>query len=153
MTAPRHLEESTVHRRRLAFLFTMLVGTLCGAATAAEIKGADILKHPCGKLAVKAMGLLSQGKFEEANKLSTKALQDRWMATPAKERAMMADLAKEMSPSESEYTAMVKAGGLLVVDDKAGKLTVTQKSQDASGSSTRTITTKFAVSGGECLMD
>ena len=142
-----------MHPHKFAVLSTMLIGALCGTVSAAEIKGAEILNHPCGKVAVKAMGLLNQGKFEEANKLSTKALQDRWNARPAKEREMMAGLAKEMSPSEGEYIAMVKAGGLLVVDDQAGKLTVTQKTQDANGSSTRTITTKFAVSGGECLMD
>jgi hypothetical protein len=142
-----------MHLYRFAFLPALLLGALCCSVSAAEIKGAEILNHPCGKLAVKAMGLLSQGKFEEANKLSTKALQDRWTATPAAERAMVAELAKAMSPSEGEYTAMIKADGLLVVDDKAGKLTVTQKSKDASGSSTRTITSKFAVNGGECLMD
>ena len=142
-----------MHHHKSAVLSTILAGALCGTVSAAEIKGADILNHPCGKVAVKAMGFLHQGKFEEANKLSTKALQDRWLATPAKERAMIADLAKEMSPPEAEYIAMVKSHGVLVVDDTAGKLTITQKTQDASGTSTRTMTSKFAINGGECLMN
>jgi hypothetical protein len=153
MAAPEFGEKTAMHHRQFTLLSTMLVGALCGTAAAAEIKGAEILDHPCGKVAVKAMGLISQGKFEEVNKLSTKAMQDRWLARPEKERKMMAELAREMSPSEAEYTAMVKSEGLLVVDDKAGKLTVTRKYQDANGSGTRTISTKFAVNGSECLMD
>ena len=142
-----------MNHREFAALAALLACILCGGASAAEIKGAEILNHPCGKVAVKSMGLLSQGKIEEANKLTTKAMQERWAAMPAKDKQMMAGLAKEMSPSEAKFTAMVKADGVLVVDDKTGKLTVTQKTQDANGSSTSTTRTEFAVNGGECLIN
>ena len=55
-----------------------------GTVQAAEVKGAAILDTPCGKVAVKQMGLLHAGKFDEANKLSTKEMQDQWKAMPAK---------------------------------------------------------------------
>ncbi|MFO1310901.1 MAG: hypothetical protein U1F41_02430 [Burkholderiales bacterium] len=46
---------------------------LCGTAHAAtEIKGAAILDNPCGKVAVKQMGLVNAGKMEDANKLMTR---------------------------------------------------------------------------------
>ena len=142
-----------MNHRRFAAMSALLAGTVCGAASAAEIKGAEILNHPCGKVAVKSMGLLSQGKIEEANKLGTKAMQERWNAMPAKDREMMAGMAKMMSPPEAKFAAMIKAGGVLDVDGKAGKLTVTEKKQDANGSSTSTTSTEFAVNGGECLIN
>lgn len=142
-----------MNHRRFAALSAFIGCTLCASASAAEIKGAEILSHPCGKVAVKSMGLLNQGKIEEANKLTTKAMQERWKAMPAKDREMMAGMAKMVSPTESQFTASIKADGVLVVDDKAGKLTVTQKKQDANGSSTSTTSTEFAVNGGECLIN
>ncbi len=47
---------------------------IAGTASAADIKGAAILDHPCGKVAVKHMGLMHAGKVDEANKLSTKEM-------------------------------------------------------------------------------
>jgi len=71
---------------------------LCGpAAAATTLKGAAILDNPCGKVAVKQMGLLHAGKFDEANKLSTKEMQAQWAAMPAKDREMMSAMSKEMS--------------------------------------------------------
>lgn len=141
-----------MHHRRFAALAALLGTALCGAASAAEIKGADILNHPCGKIAVKSMGLLNQGKIEEANKLATKSMQDRWKAMPAKDRLVMAGMAKMVSPPEDKFAEMIKAGGVLEVDDKAGKLTVVEKKQDANGSSTSTTNTSFAINGAECLI-
>jgi hypothetical protein len=74
---------------------------LSGAASAvsgeSEIKGAAILDHPCGKVAVKQMGLTHAGKMDEANKLTTKEMQEQWKAMPAKDRTMMSGMMKEMS--------------------------------------------------------
>ena len=126
---------------------------LCGPVEAAsEIKGAAILNHSCGKVAVKQMGLLHAGKFDEANKLSTKEMQDQWKAMPAKDRSMMSGMAKEMSETEAQYTAEIKANGLLVVDGQAATLTVKKTTKDANGTSTSTTTQEFKLNGNECLV-
>ncbi|MEO7546988.1 MAG: hypothetical protein ABIT82_01080 [Ramlibacter sp.] len=141
-----------MNHRRFAALSALFACTLCGVASAAEIKGAEILNHACGKVALKSAGLLRQGKMDEANMLSTKTMQDRWKAMPAKDREMIVGMAKITTPTEAEFTAAIKTGGVLVVDDKSGKLTVTQKKQDANGSSTSTTTQEYAINGSECLI-
>jgi len=123
-----------------------------GMVQAAEVKGAAILDTPCGKVAVKQMGLLHAGKFDEANKLTTKEMQDRWQAMPAKDRAMMSDMSKEMSQTEAQYAADIKANGVLVVNGAAATLTVKKTTKDASGSSTSTTTQEFRMTGSECLV-
>ena len=126
---------------------------LCGLAGAATtLKGAAILENPCGKVAVKQMGLLHAGKFDEANKLSTKEMQDQWKSMPAKDRTMMSAMSKEMSQTESQYADEIKANGVLVVDGASAKLTVTRTAKDANGSSTSTTTQAFQVNGNECLV-
>ena len=133
-------------------LSLMLGGVTQPVAAATEIKGAAILAHACGKIAVKQMGLLKAGKIDEANKYSTKEMQDRWKSMPAKDREMMTKMAMGMSESEAQYSASIKAGGVLVVDGDSGKLTVVKKTQDANGSSTSTTTQEFRLNGGECLV-
>lgn len=138
------------------FICTVLPFMLCGPAEAAsaksEIKGAAILNHPCGKVAVKQMGLLHAGKFDDANKLSTKEMQDRWNAMPAKDRSMMSDMAKEMSETEQQFTAEIKTSGVLVVDGQVATLTVQKTTKDANGTSTSTTKQEFILNGGECLI-
>ena len=109
------------HRRCSTLVIsTVLPIILYGAAGVAlgksEIKGAAILENPCGKVAVKQMGLVHAGNMDEANKLSTKEMQDQWKAMPAKDRTMMSGMMKEMSQTEAQYAADIKANGVLVVD-------------------------------------
>jgi len=127
---------------------------LSGYALAAPttIKGAAILDNPCGKVSVKQMGLVHAGKFEDGNKLSTKEMQDEWKAMPAKDRTMMAGMAKEMYQTEAQYTADIKANGVLVVDGDAATLTIKKETKDKSGTSTSTMTQRFKLSGSECLI-
>jgi hypothetical protein len=125
----------------------------CPAAFAAQtIKGAAILDHPCGKTATRHMGYLHEGKMEDANRLSTKALQAQWQAMPAKDRTMMAGMSKSMSPSAEQYGDAIRRNGVLAVDGSNAVLTVTQTKRDANGSSTETMTQKFAMEGGQCLV-
>src|SRR5579872_419164 len=70
-----------------------------------EIRGAAILSHPCGKVAVKHMGLVHAGKMDEATKLGTPEMQAQWKALPEKERAMMSDMMKATSTTEAEFSA------------------------------------------------
>ena len=126
---------------------------LCsGSVAAAEIKGAAILDHPCGKTAVKQMGLVHAGKMEDANKLSTKEMQDQWKKMPAKDRDMMAGMMKQMSATEQDFSNDIKSNGVLAVDGQNATLTVKKTTKDKSGSSTSTMTQRFKLDGKECLV-
>jgi len=115
-----------------------------------EIRGAAILAHPCGKVAVKHMGLVHAGKFDEAMKLGTSEMQEKWKALPEKDRTGMSGMMKEMSKSEAEFSAEIKAGGLLVVEGSQATLTVKQEHKDANGTSSETTTHLFALDGTTC---
>lgn len=143
--------------RRIPALFVSIAlpFALAAAGTASaksEIKGAAILDHPCGKVALKQMGLAHAGKMDEANKLSTKEMQDQWKAMPEKDRTMMSGMMKEMSPTEAQFSADIKANGVLVVDDPSANLTVKKSTKDKNGSSTETMTQSFKIDGSQCLV-
>ncbi|HEY7905255.1 MAG TPA: hypothetical protein VIH36_17530 [Casimicrobiaceae bacterium] len=147
-----------MHKNRVSTVVSCLAlsGALCGlsatAGAATEIKGAPILDHPCGKVAVKQMGLLHAGKVDEANKLSTKEMQDRWKAMPAKDREMMAGMSKEMSPTADKFASDIRSNGVLAVDGSNATLTVKTTQKDANGSSTSTTTQQFKIDGAQCLV-
>lgn len=126
------------------------LAVLAAPAAAEEISGAAILDHACGKTAVKHMGLVHAGKMAEAVKLGTPEMQKEWNALPAEEREMMAGMMKEMAKSEADFSADLKAHGKLVVDGAAATLTVTKKTEDASGSGTETMTQKYAIDAKGC---
>src|SRR5688572_16410434 len=131
-----------MNNRRFSALVlgTVLASALCGVAEAAttEVKGAAILDHPCGKVAVKQMGFMHAGKIDDAIKLSTKEMQDQWKAMPAADRTMMSGMMKEMAQPEPQFSADIKANGLLVVDGQTATLTVKKTTTDANGSNTST---------------
>jgi hypothetical protein len=140
------------------FSMLVIVGALplmlygAGAMAKSELKGAAILDHPCGKVAVKQMGLTHAGKMDDANKLTTKEMQEQWKAMPAKDRTMMTGMMKEMSQTEADYSADIKSSGVMVVDGQAATLTVSKKTKDKNGSSTSTTTQNFKMDGNECLV-
>jgi len=138
----------------LGALLSLAPLALAGAAEApkTEIKGAAILDHPCGKVAVKQMGLIHAGKFEEANRLTTKEMQEQWKAMPAKDREMMTGMMKEMSKSEADFAKEIKAFGVLAVDGDKATLTIKQEHKDANGSSTDTMTQNYVIDGTTCLI-
>jgi hypothetical protein len=128
----------------------MLYGAI--AMGKSEVKGAAILDHPCGKVAVKQMGLTHAGKMDDANKLTTKEMQDQWKAMPAKDRTMMSGMMREMSQTEADYSADIKSSGVLVVDGPSAMLTVSKKTKDKNGTSTSTTTQNFKMDGNQCLV-
>jgi hypothetical protein len=138
----------------LSALLSLAPFALAGAAEAPKtvIKGAAILDHRCGKVALKQMGLIHAGKFEEANKLTTKEMQDQWKAMPAKDREMMTGMMKEMSKSEADFAKEIKAFGVLAVEGDKATLTLKQEHKDANGSSTDTMTQNYVIDGGKCLI-
>lgn len=135
-----------------AVLSVALFSIAAAASAKSEVKGAAILDHPCGKTSVKQMGLTHAGKMEEANKLTTKEMQDQWKAMPAKDKTMMSGMMKEMSQTEDQYAADIKANGVLVVDGPTAVLTVKKTTKDKSGSSTSTMTQNFKIDGNQCLV-
>lgn len=141
-----------IRRPSVVLLSTVVVLSLLGRAGAAatEIKGAAILDHPCGKVAVKHMGLVHAGKVEEATKLGTQEMQDQWKAMSAEDRKMMSGMMKELSKTEAQFAAEIKSGGLLVVDGNTATLTVKQEHKDENGHSTNTLTQRYVVDGATC---
>jgi hypothetical protein len=139
---------------RAFFLTVALFSVLFGQATAesqkTEIQGAAILAHPCGKVAVKHMGLVHAGKIEEAGKLGTQEMQDQWKAMPAKDRTMMTEMMKEMSKTEEQFAADIKAGGSLVIEGNKATLTIKQEHKDANGTVTDTLTQSYKIDGTVC---
>ncbi len=144
---------------KIHFLSAILLSTVAlltplgrAGAAPAEIKGAAILEHPCGKVAVKQMGLVHAGKMEEAMRLGTQEMQDKWKGTPADDRKMMSEMMKEMSKTAAQLSADIKAGGVLTVDGNSGTLTVKREHKDANGSSTETWTQRYGIDGARCLI-
>jgi hypothetical protein len=128
--------------------------SLSGAAAAAgtEIKGVAILDHPCGKVSVKQMGLVHAGKMEEANKLTTKEMQEQWKAMPASDRVMMSGMMKATSQTEDQYAADIKAYGVLGIDGQKATLTVKKEMKNRDGTSSETVTQHFTLDGTQCLV-
>jgi hypothetical protein len=88
--------------------------------------------------------------MEESLKLSTPQMQAEWKAMPAEDRTMMAGMMKDMSQSDADYTAAIKAGGVLVVDGASATLTIKKEQKDANGSSTETMTQKYVIDAKGC---
>jgi hypothetical protein len=144
-----------MNRRHTAVCAIAAPLLFCAAGALAaknEVKGAAILETPCGKTSVKQMGLVHAGDMEEANKLTTKEMQDQWKAMPAKDRTMMTGMMKDMSQTEQAYAADIKASGVMVVDGPAATLTVKKTVKDANGSSTTTMTQNFKIDGAQCMI-
>ncbi|HVP86937.1 MAG TPA: hypothetical protein VMU79_02555 [Casimicrobiaceae bacterium] len=141
------------HLRASAHSIGFALAILSGPALAGtEIKGAAILDHPCGKVAVKQMGLLHAGKIDEANKLTTKEMQEQWKAMPANDRTMMSGMMKATSQTEDRYAADIKSAGVLAVDGQNATLTVKKTDKNKDGSTTSTMTQNFKFDGSQCLV-
>src|SRR6516225_8497982 len=118
------------HAVRAGALALALGGLASIAVAKSEVKGDAILDHPCGKVSVKQMGLVHAGKMEEANKLTTKEMQEQWKAMPASDRTMMSGMMKEVSSTEQQYSNDIKSNGVLVVDGQKAVLTVKKTTKD-----------------------
>jgi hypothetical protein len=131
--------------------FTLL-GRAGAEAAKTEIKGAAILEHPCGKVAVKHMGLVHAGKMDEATRLGTPQMQAQWKALPAEQREMMSGMMKETSKTEAQFAAEIKAGGVLALDGNSGTLTVQREHKDANGTVNDTLTQNYVLDGASCAI-
>ena len=77
-------------------------------------------------------------------------MQDGWKALPADERKMMTEMMKATSKSAEQFSAEIKAGGLLVVEGNSATLTVKQEHKDANGTSSETLTQRYVLDGATC---
>jgi hypothetical protein len=142
-------EKQMKHSRFLALCISSMLSLMLYCAA---VKGAAILDHPCGKLAVKTMGLIHAGKFEEMVKLSGKKAQEEWKAMPANDKRLLMDLAQQTSQTEEQYSADIKAYGLLVVDGASATLTVKKTTKDKSGGTSNEETEQtFKIDAGRCV--
>lgn len=122
-------------------------------AAAAELRGAAILEHPCGQTAVLHMALVHAGKMEEAVRLGTPAMQQKWSDLPAEDRDMMSEMMQAMSQSEEEFRAAIRDHGVMTLDGQAAHLVIEIRHQDENGTSTETTRQHFAVEGASCRID
>jgi hypothetical protein len=137
-----------------AVFATGLATALFGACpvAAGELRGAGILSHPCGQVAVRHMELVHAGRFEEAIRLGTPAMRSGWLAIPATERVLMEKLMKQMARDADTYAADIRAHGLLVVNGNTATLTVTRPFKMQGGSGTETLTQRFLIEGDACAI-
>jgi hypothetical protein len=146
--------EDTMSEARTSMVvagLVLLLGVPAGAMAApSEIKGAAILDHACGKTSVKHMGLVNAGKIEDAVKLGTAEMQEKWKALAADEKKMLSEMMKDLSSTEADFSSQIKAGGVLAVDGASATLSVKQEHKDASGTSTSTMTQRFQIDGASC---
>jgi hypothetical protein len=145
----------TIRAAGVVFLPIALGVSLLGSAAVvwgAEVKGGAILRHPCGQVSVRHMGLVHEGRMADAVKLGTPELQAEWRSMPAAERDMLAGMMKAMSQSAADFSADIEAHGLLEVDGGSATLTVTKSRKDGSGSSSETMTQRFALNGADCAI-
>ena len=70
-----------------------------------RVENADILTHPIGTLALQYLDLVHAGKIDDAKKLATSAVQARWKAESAKERAENKAATLNLIRSEQRQTA------------------------------------------------
>jgi hypothetical protein len=98
------------------------------------------------------MGLVNAGKMAEAVKLGTKEMQDEWNKMPKEDRDMMSGMMKEMSKTAEQFSADIKAHGVLSVDGNKATLTVTQEEKSGSGTTTSTMSQEYRIDGASCLI-
>jgi hypothetical protein len=143
------------HRSRLIAVTIALLASQAGmisASSAEEIRGAAILEHPCGQVSVKHMGLVHEGRMDEAMQLSTPEMQAEWKAMPEEDQTMISGMLQAMSQNAEDFAADVEAHGVLVIEGDSGTLTVEKVTQDASGTATMTMSQGFQIDGDNCAI-
>ena len=94
------------------------------AQSPVEVKGAAILEHPVGRLAIQAAELMSAGKIDQAVQIGTKEDQSEWKKSPADEKEHKAALWKERAPAPAAYRDAIRKGGVLTIEGPMAQLVV-----------------------------
>ncbi len=144
---------TSTRRARLGIsLATLAVVACLVAATIAAptvIKGAAILDHPIGKLAVENNALLWSGKFEESLKKSNKEYNDYYAALPADRKAKMAANYKSAAEPDAKFKAGIQKLGVLTIDGDAATLTVKETTSVGGMNLTSGREMRFTQEGGQ----
>src|SRR4029079_11094626 len=87
----------------------------------ARIKGADIMKHPIGPLALQYVDLVQAGRMEDALKLAHNKAQAEWKKYPG-ERKSYTDFMKKMMPSRADLEKSLQGSAILVIEGQRATL-------------------------------
>lgn len=111
--------------------------------TAPAIRGAAILDHELGKLAIDYAGKLAAGKFEAALDLVAVVARARLAALPPDERKQSDDFRRKQLPKPDVLASHIRSGGELTFTDKKAVLNVvtTSTKKNADGGVTSTSET------------
>lgn len=127
-------------------------------ASQVRVEGEDLLAHPVWPIALEYLDLVHAGRIEEAKRLATPEVQEKWATEPASEKAESLAFLRKNLPTRAEATEALKGGGdarvvLIVEDDELATLNVirTERRQQAPGQmsvSSTTMAIAFAKEGG-----
>ncbi len=121
--------------------------------TAPAIRGAAILDHELGKLAIDYAGKLAAGKLDAALAMLSPAARARRDALPADERKQSDDFRRKFLPQPEALASQIREGGELTFTDKKAYLnvmsfTTTQNADGSVTSSSETIGLGFLDESG-----
>lgn len=97
----------------IAAFVVLAAGTV--SAQDPDLTGKAALDHPAVQLAVKAAGLITAGKIDEAMALGTKESVDEWKALSAGDRAEMTARLARITPDPDVFARAVTDDGTLAV--------------------------------------
>jgi hypothetical protein len=144
-------------RKAVLALFTACVTLMPMAPALAQpetrIKGADIMKHPIGPLALQYVDLVQAGRMEDALKLSHDKAQAEWKKYPA-ERKSYTDFMKKMMPSRADLEKSLQGSAILIIEGKRATLNSIKTEQQSSSpgsitSSSTTVGIPFVMEDGK----
>jgi hypothetical protein len=103
----------------------LLAGGLFAATALAEtkeIKGAAILKHPIGVLALKQVKLVKAGKLDEVYALRTASERADWKSASARDKKEFAEWMPQRAPEYAAFETAIRKNGLLKIEDDRAQL-------------------------------
>jgi hypothetical protein len=136
---------SRIHGLAAAFAAAVVLAAPVPSAFAqaeTRIKGADVMKHPIGPLALQYVELVQAGKMEDALKLAYGKAQAEWKKYPS-ERTSYTNFMKKMMPSRADLEKSLKDSAILIVEGNRATLNVIKMEQQSAspGNVTATSTT------------
>lgn len=111
--------------KKSGLVVCLIAGVLFAATAFAEpmeIKGAAIMKHPIGALALKQVKLVHAGKIDEVYALRTASEQADWKNASASDRKDFAEMMPLRAPAYATFEAALSKSGVLKVDGNQAEL-------------------------------
>ena len=133
----------------LTLVISLAIISSPALAQSTVIRGAPILDHAIGKLALASMALQFGGKFEESLKLADREFNDYYAALPADRKTRMAATMKQAALPEPKFRENIQKLGVLMIE--GGKATLTMKETVDVGGGIKTtsgLEQRFTLEGG-----